>query len=112
MSTAFLLDEMFPPAAAELLRSEHGLDAVHVRLIGLRGAPDLEVAAEARRQGRFVVTENVADFAPEPDVGLVFVLKRSLPSGGAQAAGLARVLARWAEENPDPYLGQHWPSTH
>ena len=24
---------------------------------------------------------------------------------------LAKVLDRWAQEHPDPYLGPHWPST-
>jgi hypothetical protein len=39
------------------------------------------------------VTENVADFAAERDLVLVFVLKKNLPAGGAQAAGLAAVVA-------------------
>jgi hypothetical protein len=26
-------------------------------------------------------------------------------------AALAKVLDRWAQEHPDPYLGPHWPST-
>ncbi len=65
----------------------------------------------ARAEGRAVVTENVADFAAERDVVLVFVLKKNLPAGGVQAAALAKVLDRWAEDHPDPYLGHHWPST-
>jgi hypothetical protein len=68
------------------------------------------VAAAARREGRAVVTENVVDFGSERDVVLVFVLK-NLPTGGGQAAALAKVLDRWAEDHPDPYLGPHWPST-
>jgi hypothetical protein len=47
----------------------------------------------------------------ERDVVLVFVLKKNLPSAGGQAAALAKVLDRWAQEHPDPYLGPHWPST-
>ena len=109
--TAFLIDEMFPVAAAGLLRDTYGHDAVHVAEAGLRAAEDAQVAAAARREGREVVTENVADFAAERDVVLVFVLKRNLPSGGGQAAALAKVLDRWAQEHPDPYLGPHWPST-
>lgn len=107
--TAFLIDEMFPMAAAELLRDSYGHDARHVAEIGLGATEDTQVAATARAEGRAVVTENVADCAAERDVVLVFVLKRNLPSGGGQAAALAKVLDRWAQTNPDPYLGPHWP---
>ncbi len=109
--TAFLVDEMFPAAAAELLRTRHGHDAVHVTEVGLRGADDAQVAAVARAQGRAVVTENVADYAAERDLVLVFVLKKNLPAGSAQAAALVRILDRWAKDHPDPYLGHHWPAT-
>jgi hypothetical protein len=67
------------------------------------------VAAAGRAEGRAVVTENVADFAAERDVVLVFVLKKNLPAGGAQAAVLAKILDHWAQDYPDPYLGPHWP---
>jgi len=109
--TAFIVDEMFPTVTAVLLRDTYGHDAVHVAEVGLRAADDAQVAATARAEGRAVVTENVADFAAERDVVLVFVLKKSLPTGGGQAAALAKVLDRWAEDHPDPYLGPHWPST-
>jgi hypothetical protein len=109
--TSFLIDEMFPVAVADLLRDTSGQDAVHVGEVGLRAAADAHVAAAARAEGRAVVTENVADFAAERDVVLVFVLKRNLPAGGAQAAALARILDRWARDFPDPYLGHHWPGT-
>jgi len=109
--TALLIDEMFPAGAAILLRDKYVHDAVHVTEAGLRGAPDTQVAATARAQGRAVVTENVADFAAERDVVLIFVLKRNLPAGGAQAPALAAALDRWASEHPDPYLGPHWPRT-
>ena len=109
--TAFIVDEMFPVAAAVLLRDTYGHDAVHVAEVGLRAAGDAQVAATARAEGRAVVTENVADFVTERDVVLVFVLKKSLPTGGGQAAALAKVLDRWAADHPDPYLGPHWPST-
>ena len=107
--TSFLIDEMFPVAAATLLRDTYGHDAVHVAEAGLRAAEDAHVAATARAQGRAVVTENVADFADERDVVLVFVLKKNLPAGGAQAPALAKILARWAQDFPEPYLGHHWP---
>lgn len=109
--TAFLLDEMLPPAASRLLREHYGHDAKHVFDMGLQGADDAAVATAARTEGRAVVTENVADFAAERDLILVFVLKRNLPPGKAQAAALAKTLHRWASNNPDPYLGHHWPPT-
>jgi hypothetical protein len=107
--TAFLIDEMFPTAAAVVLRETYGYDAVHVAEIGLRAVDDAQVAAAARAQGRAVVTENVADFAAERDVVLVFVLKKNLPAGSGQAAALAKALDRWAHDHPEPYLGPHWP---
>jgi Domain of unknown function (DUF5615) len=107
--TAFLIDEMFP-AAAELLRVRHGRDAVRVTEVGLRAADDTQAAAAARAQGRAVVTENLADFAAERDLVLVFVPKKNLPAGGGRAAALARILDRWDTGHPDPYLGHHWPT--
>jgi hypothetical protein len=107
--TAFLVDEMFPAATAELLRTTYGHDAVHVAEIGLQATADAQVAATARAESRAVVTENVADFAAERDVVLIFVLKRNLPAGGALAVALAKILDRWSRDYPDPYLGPHWP---
>ena len=109
--SAFLIDEMFPIAAAALLRDTYSHDAVHVAEVGLRAAEDIHVAAAARGEGRAVVTENVVDFTAERDVVFVFVLKKNLPAGGGQAAALAKILDRWAQDHPDPYLGPHWPST-
>jgi hypothetical protein len=109
--SAFLIDEMFPTATATLLRDTYGHKAIHVAEAGLRAADDAQVAAAARAEGRAVVTENVADFAAERDVVLVFVLKKNLPAGGGQAAALAKILDRWAQDHPDPYLGPHWPPT-
>lgn len=108
--TAFLIDEMFPSATAEILRKIHGHDAVHVLEIGLRATEDAQLATVARAQERAIVTENVADFAAERDVVLVFVLKKNLPAGGKQASALAEVLDKWALVHPNPYLGQHWPT--
>lgn len=105
-----LVDEMFPASVAALLREE-GHDVVHVGEVGLGATDDALIAATARAEGRGVVTENVADFAGERDVVLVFVVKRHLPPGSAQAAALARMLHQWLLANPEPYVGQHWPST-
>jgi hypothetical protein len=107
--TRFLIDEMFPPTAALILHDDYGHDAVHVAQAGLQAVDDTLVAAAARAENRALVTENVADFAAERDVVLIFVLKRNLPAGGAQAAGLAKLLDQWATNNPQPYIGPHWP---
>jgi hypothetical protein len=107
--TAFLVDEMFPPDTAYLLREKYGHDAVHVFDVGLQGADDADVAEVARAEGRAVVTENVGDFAAEHGLVLVFLLKTKLPTRSAQALALAAALDRWAQENPKPYLGPHWP---
>ncbi len=106
----FLLDEMFSQVAATVLRDEFEHDAFHVSDVGLHGADDVAVAMFARSEHRSVVTENIRDYAPEPDLVLVCILKRKLPSGGAQARALADLLDRWAKDNPDPYVGQHWPT--
>lgn len=106
----FLLDEMFSPATAAVLQDEFGHDARHVGDVGLRGVDDAVVATFARSEQRVVVTENVSDYASEADLVLVCVLKRKLPSGGAQARALAEVLDRWSRENQDPYVGPHWPT--
>ncbi len=55
--------------------------------------------------------QNVADFAAERDLVLVFILNKNLPAAGGQAAALARILDRRAEDNPGSYLGHHWPAT-
>ena len=107
--TAFLVDEMFPAAAAVILRDSYGHDAVHVTEVGLGAVEDSDVAALARAQGRAVVTENVADYAAERDVVPVFVLKKNLPAGGGQVAALAKALDQWGQDHPEPYLGPHWP---
>jgi Domain of unknown function (DUF5615) len=104
-----MIDEMFPTAAARVLRDQHGRDAHHVAEVGLRATDDAAIVRHARAEGRAVVTENVVDFADEEGLVLVVVLKRNLPSGGAQAAELADVLDRWIETNPEPYVGHHWP---
>ena len=67
----FLLDEMFAKAAAAVLRDEFDHDALHVGEAGLSGADDVAVATFGRSKHRTVVTENVSDYAREPDLVLV-----------------------------------------
>lgn len=57
-----LLDEMYPPALADTL-TDHGVEAVTVRDLGLAGRADLDVLEAAASDGRVLLTENVADFA-------------------------------------------------
>lgn len=114
----WLLDEMLPPSAAAAL-TEYGHDAVSVQSAGLLGAPDREVFDLAVRELRVIVTENVADFAvllqlcmtrDEPCVPVVFVRGSDFPSRGGLTTHLTAHLHTWATQNPDPYIGPHWPT--
>jgi len=108
--TAFLIDEMFPRAAAALLRDAYHCDAVHVGEIGLLATADAQAAAVARADKRAIVTEKVADYTAERDVILVFIPKKNLPAGSGLAPALASCPDRWAQGNPEPYIGPHWPA--
>ncbi|MEJ7892599.1 MAG: DUF5615 family PIN-like protein [Solirubrobacteraceae bacterium] len=57
-----LLDEMYPRALAEALRTA-GIDAVTVAEVGLAGRSDDDVLEAAAAGGYVLLTENVADFA-------------------------------------------------
>ncbi len=57
----FLVDEDLSEEIASILRAK-GVDAVHVRELGLSGAEDQEVLDEAARQERCVITRNRNDF--------------------------------------------------
>jgi hypothetical protein len=75
-SVRFLLDEMYPPMAAQQLR-ERGVDAVAVKEFpDLRSLDDGSLLAIATLDQRVLVTENVSDFATlartGQHVGLVF----------------------------------------
>ncbi|WP_028922392.1 DUF5615 family PIN-like protein [Pseudonocardia acaciae] len=103
----FLIDEMFPPGTCGHL-DHYGHDAIHVRDRGVNARPDEEVAALAVREDRVLVTENVKDFAQERQLVVVCVLKSRLVARSL-ATQLADLLDAWADLNPDPYLGMHWP---
>jgi hypothetical protein len=113
----WLLDEMLAKATATELE-KLGHDAIAVVDAELAGADDPVVFEYAVAEQRIVVTENFADFAAllekrqraeEPCVPVVFVRKASFPFRGALPTHLAKHLHRWAEENPEPYTGFHWP---
>jgi Domain of unknown function (DUF5615) len=57
-----LIEEMYPPALAEALRSR-GIEAWTVAENGLAGHTDLDILAFAATEGYVLLTENVADFA-------------------------------------------------
>lgn len=108
---------MLPPATATELNAL-GHDAVSVIEAGLAGTTDELLYRFAVAQSRVIVTENFADFAAladervarqETTIPVVFVRKRSFPGGRALASHLARHLHGWAQENPDPFPGVHWP---
>lgn len=98
-----------------LLSAESDL---HPRLIRIALDYAAEHSAEVRERiernqavAERAATENVADFASERDIVLAFVLKNNLPAGCGQAAALAKILDRRAQDHPEPYLGHHWPAT-
>lgn len=101
-----LLDEMFPSAIAVSLR-EAGHDVVAVQeMPSLHGWPDSWLLAEAQRQGRALVTENVRDFMrllstragdAEPHYGVILTASGELSRHrkrfiGATVSALAGVL--------------------
>lgn len=103
----FLIDEMFPPVTCQRL-AERGHDAVPVRDRGLDARPDSEVAVLAVLERRVLVTENIKDFAHCDGVVVVCALKSRLRAH-AMDRDLAMVLDGWADANPRPYVGLHWP---
>ena len=112
----FLVDEMYAERVAELL-NERGHDAIHVRTVGLGGAPDSDVLARAVGEERTVLTENASDFLPLLDqrqgAGLsttpvLIALTAGRGVGGALHARLAADIDLWATANTDPYSHAHW----
>jgi Domain of unknown function (DUF5615) len=112
-----LVDEMLPPKVSALLR-DLGHDAVSVLELGLAAASDDVVYERAVRDQRVMVTENFSDYAivlrerqvqGRECVPVVFVRRIDLPRRGALAAHLVARLVAWAEANPEPVVGLHWP---
>lgn len=113
----FLIDEMFSPAVARHL-TNLGHDAQHVRDVGLSGRTDDEVLDHAVAEDLVVVTDNAVDFvalleaatsAGLVTVPVVLARKRTLPAdAGAMTHQLAKRLARWADNHPEPYRHAHW----
>ncbi len=86
--------------------------------LNLLGSADPDLLERAIADDRVLVTENVKDFGPlleaRPPRGkslvpVVFVLKRSLPTGaGAMSHALAERLGSWCDKYPNPYPHAHW----
>ncbi|GLZ50280.1 hypothetical protein Acsp06_64650 [Actinomycetospora sp. NBRC 106375] len=97
---ALLLDEMFSPTVAEVLRTD-GFDVVPVAGHPLLAASaDVEVARWAAREDRRVVTENVRDFAPlltttEPPLRVLFTSSRRFPRSRRNPGPFLEALRRW-----------------
>ena len=62
MPASLLLDENLSAAVAVTLRTEDGIDAVHVRDRDMLGADDARILERAFAEDRIVVTANVEDF--------------------------------------------------
>ena len=117
MNVKLLLDENISPRVAQTLRTEDGLDAVHIRDRGLLEAKDHEVLERAYAEDRVLATKNVDDFvklarARELHPGVILIedgdLVREEQLGVLRAAVAAlqgerdlvnRVLRVWADGN-------------
>lgn len=104
-----LLDEMYAPAVAALLR-DWGHDAIAVtERADLVGMPDEDLVRIATSDDRAVVTENIRDFAGlnlrfsvrgQPHSGLIFALSRRFPrSAQNYVQVLADALASFLSEH-------------
>jgi hypothetical protein len=111
----FLLDEQISPRGADLARRA-GVDVVAVAGSSLAGRDDADIFGEAVRNGRIVVTYDIADFAGlYGDLwregvripGLVFVDQRSIPSSdvGGLAGALVKLAAQIDRGRIDPAAG-------
>lgn len=96
----FLLDENVDLAVAPGLR-DRGIDAVHLRELGMTGATDDTVLEVAARESRIVVTRDLKDFArlgtmpssTAADPPGVLLVTPSISPGDPGA--LIRAIAAW-----------------
>ena len=105
------LDEDLSPRVAALLH-QRGLDAVSAHEAGQGGRLDLDQLRGATREGRCLVTRNVADFA---EIVLDLVNRQESHSGimlvpasfrGDEFAILAEAIAQQAQAYPDGLADQ------
>jgi hypothetical protein len=114
--TGLLLDEMYPPALAQRLRtSGHDVVAVLDVEVGLASKTDEDVLAWAARNGRCVVTENVSDFARLAQqgfahAGILFISSRRFPRTAHGLHRLAEALDEMLSKDQLPGRdGVAWP---
>lgn len=110
MTSRLMLDEMYPPALAAMLR-ECGHDVVAVAgLPELAGSPDETVLEAATSDDRCLVTENVRDFAIlaryASHGGLLFVNAGRWPRSPAAIKRLADALSQCIAAARVPGVGE------
>jgi uncharacterized protein with PIN domain len=104
----FLIDEDLSEEIASILRAD-GVDAVHIRELGLSGAEDQEVLDEAARQERCVVTRNRNDFLMLTEFYFhegrshhgVLIVPRSYP--GNQPSKIAHAILSLSQNYPHAF---------
>ena len=98
----FLIDEDLSPRVAERVRTEGGVDVIHLRDRDLLGQPDPVILQRAYDEDRILVTANVKDFqrlarARALHPGIVLVLGGSL-SRDEQVALMYKAIAELEQE--------------
>lgn len=93
----FLIDEDLPRSLVNLFQ-QYGHEAFHVRDVGLRAAPDEEIAAYAQRNNLCLISgdlgfADVRNYPPDAYSGIV-VLR--LPSA-VSAAQIHQLIRSWLE---------------
>ena len=104
----FLIDEDLSEEIASILRAD-GVDAVHIRELGLSGAEDQDVLDEAARQERCVVTRNRNDFLMLTEFYFhegrshygVLIVPRSYP--GSQPSKIAHAILSLSQNHPHAF---------
>jgi Domain of unknown function (DUF5615) len=108
-----VLDEMFSPKIAEVLRErQHDVVAVAER-VDLRSMTDDELFSWAITDNRWLLTENVKDFRPillramqggGALTGLLFTSSRSFPRSRRNPGQLIEALHAWLAAGPPAVL--------
>ena len=108
-----LLDEMFSPRIAQVLRAR-GFDVLAVAADPeLRTLSDAEVYAWAGEGGRWVVTENAKDFRrlvnTGSGVGVLYTSSRRFPRSRRNLGPLIDALDHWLVATPAaPPFAEDW----
>ena len=105
-----LLDEMIFPAIARELRNDgHDVDAIKRDRPELQSLLDAEIVRRMAVEGRGIVTNDIADFAPlherlvaagEEHYGMVFTTDATLPRNKASVLLWVKTLAEVLDLHP------------